>query len=237
MPRGLDQRRRYRTGGVPDRTTSDHSPPWRNRAISRTARPSKISRGVVAIVEQMKLLTILTTADIRGVGPGVWKRLEAQLVRTLYYETETGTDRRLLEVNRAQRIAAAQAEIRAESPSGRSRNSMLHRAALSRVLLKVELRARSAMPASCAPAKQGRPQAGNQCRLRMKRAASRELTILGDRSSLAAVDYRRACASAGATSSTRRFTPHRRARARHHRHHPGIRPRRGRGRRATRSAR
>src|SRR6202008_73835 len=43
---------------------------------------------VVQSVEQMKLLTILTTADIRGVGPGVWNGWKAQLIRTLYYETE-----------------------------------------------------------------------------------------------------------------------------------------------------
>ena len=34
---------------------------------------------VVQSVEQMKLLTILTTADIRGVGPGVWNGWKAQL--------------------------------------------------------------------------------------------------------------------------------------------------------------
>src|SRR5258706_580379 len=43
---------------------------------------------VVQSVEQMNLLTILTTADIRGVGPGVWNGWKAQLLRTLYYETE-----------------------------------------------------------------------------------------------------------------------------------------------------
>src|SRR5262249_57073337 len=32
---------------------------------------------VVQSVEQMKLLTILTTADIRGVGPGLWNGLTA----------------------------------------------------------------------------------------------------------------------------------------------------------------
>src|SRR5256885_1675126 len=42
---------------------------------------------VVQSVEQMKLLTILTTADIAGVGPGVWKGCKAQLLRTLYYAT------------------------------------------------------------------------------------------------------------------------------------------------------
>ena len=68
---------------------------------------------VVQSVEQMKLLTILTTADIRGVGPGVWNGWKAQLLRTLYYETEPALTGGFSEVNRAQRIAAAQAEFRA----------------------------------------------------------------------------------------------------------------------------
>jgi [protein-PII] uridylyltransferase len=67
---------------------------------------------VVQTLEQMKLLTILTTADIRGVGPGVWNGWKAQLLRTLYYETEPVLTGGFSEVNRAQRIAAAQAEFR-----------------------------------------------------------------------------------------------------------------------------
>jgi len=68
---------------------------------------------VVQTVEQMKLLTILTTADIRGVGPGVWNGWKAQLIRTLYYETEPVLTGGFSEVNRAKRIAAAQGEFRA----------------------------------------------------------------------------------------------------------------------------
>src|ERR1700742_105386 len=68
---------------------------------------------VVQSVEQMKLLTILTTADIRGVGPGVWNGWKAQLTRTLYYETEPVLTGGFSEVNRAKRIAAAQGEFRA----------------------------------------------------------------------------------------------------------------------------
>jgi [protein-PII] uridylyltransferase len=67
---------------------------------------------VVQSVEQMKLLTILTTADIRGVGPGVWNGWKAQLLRTLYYETEPVLTGGFSEVNRAKRIASAQAEFR-----------------------------------------------------------------------------------------------------------------------------
>src|SRR6266404_4918860 len=43
---------------------------------------------IVQSLERMKLLTILTTADIRAVGPGVWNGWKAQLLRALYYETE-----------------------------------------------------------------------------------------------------------------------------------------------------
>ena len=68
---------------------------------------------VVQSVEHMKLLTILTTADIRGVGPGVWNGWKAQLLRTLYYETEPVLTGGFSEVNRSQRIEAAQAEFRA----------------------------------------------------------------------------------------------------------------------------
>lgn len=69
---------------------------------------------VVQSLERMKLLTILTTADIRAVGPGVWNGWKAQLIRTLYYETEPVLTGGFSEVNRAQRVAIAQAELRAE---------------------------------------------------------------------------------------------------------------------------
>jgi [protein-PII] uridylyltransferase len=69
---------------------------------------------VVQSVERLKLLAILTTADIKAVGPGVWNGWKAQLIRTLYYETEPVLTGGFSEVNRAQRVAAAQAEFRAE---------------------------------------------------------------------------------------------------------------------------
>jgi [protein-PII] uridylyltransferase len=68
---------------------------------------------VVQSLERLKLLTILTTADIRAVGPGVWNGWKAQLLRTLYYETEPVLTGGFSEVNRAQRVAGAQAEFRA----------------------------------------------------------------------------------------------------------------------------
>jgi [protein-PII] uridylyltransferase len=69
---------------------------------------------VVQSLERMKLLAILTTADIRAVGPGVWNGWKAQLIRTLYYETEPVLTGGFSEVNRAQRVAVAQSELNAE---------------------------------------------------------------------------------------------------------------------------
>jgi len=76
---------------------------------------------IVQSLERMKLLTILTTADIRAVGPGVWNGWKAQLLRALYYETEPALTGGFSEVDRARRVAMAQAEFRAELsdwPSG-----------------------------------------------------------------------------------------------------------------------
>ncbi len=69
---------------------------------------------VVQSLERMKLLTVLTTADIRAVGPGVWNGWKAQLLRTLYYETEPVLTGGFSEVNRAQRVAMAVQEFRNE---------------------------------------------------------------------------------------------------------------------------
>jgi [protein-PII] uridylyltransferase len=69
---------------------------------------------VVQSLERMKLLTILTTADIRAVGPGVWNGWKAQLLRALYYETEPALTGGFSEVDRARRVELAQAEFKAE---------------------------------------------------------------------------------------------------------------------------
>jgi [protein-PII] uridylyltransferase len=69
---------------------------------------------VVQSGERLKLLAILTTADIKAVGPGVWNGWKAQLLRTLYYETEPVLTGGFSELNRAQRVAMAHEELRAE---------------------------------------------------------------------------------------------------------------------------
>ncbi len=60
-------------------------------AQSRDLQDIKTIRDFSAIVqsrEMMMLLVILTAADIRAVGPGVWTGWKGQLLRQLYYETE-----------------------------------------------------------------------------------------------------------------------------------------------------
>jgi [protein-PII] uridylyltransferase len=68
---------------------------------------------VVQSLERLKMLLILTTADISAVGPGVWNGWKAQLLRTLYYETEPVLTGGFSEVNRTRRVEMAQAEFRA----------------------------------------------------------------------------------------------------------------------------
>ncbi|TCT11964.1 UTP--GlnB (protein PII) uridylyltransferase GlnD [Tepidamorphus gemmatus] len=66
----------------------------------------------VQSLERLKLLLILTVADIRAVGPGVWNGWKGQLLRTLYYETEPVLAGGHSQTQRTVRIAAAQAALR-----------------------------------------------------------------------------------------------------------------------------
>ena len=43
---------------------------------------------IVQTPERLRLLAIITVADIRAVGPGVWNNWKAQLLRELYFESE-----------------------------------------------------------------------------------------------------------------------------------------------------
>ena len=45
-------------------------------------------RRTVQSPEMLRLLLVLTVADIRAVGPGVWNGWKGQLLRELYYEAE-----------------------------------------------------------------------------------------------------------------------------------------------------
>ena len=111
---------------------------------------------MVQSVERLKLLTILTTADIRAVGPGVWNGWKAQLLRTLYYETEPVLTGGFSEVNRAQRVAMAQAEFRAELKDWTPAESStpISRGTIRPIGSRSICRRRSRMRASCAPPQQ-----------------------------------------------------------------------------------
>ena len=103
--------RRYRDGRLADRKASGDVDVAQSRDLSDRKTIENFT-AVVQSPERLKLLTILTTADIRAVGPGVWNGWKAQLLRTLYYETEPVLTGGFSEVNRAQRVATAQAEFR-----------------------------------------------------------------------------------------------------------------------------
>ncbi|MBB5754077.1 [protein-PII] uridylyltransferase [Prosthecomicrobium pneumaticum] len=66
---------------------------------------------VVQSLERLKLLLILTVADIKAVGPGVWNGWKGQLLRTLYYETEPLLSGGHSQVSRDRRVAAAKTEL------------------------------------------------------------------------------------------------------------------------------
>jgi [protein-PII] uridylyltransferase len=68
---------------------------------------------VVQTMERMRMLLVLTVADIKAVGPGVWNGWKGQLLRTLFYETEPLLTGGHSQVSRDRRVAEAQAELAA----------------------------------------------------------------------------------------------------------------------------
>ncbi len=129
---------------------------------------------VVQSLERMKLLIILTTADIRAVGPGVWNGWKAQLLRTLYYETEPVLTGGFSEVNRAQRVAMAQAEFRrrAQGLAGGASSTPISRATTRPTGSRSTCRTRSRTRASCARPRQRTSRSPPTFALRRRRAAS-----------------------------------------------------------------
>ena len=63
--------------------------------------------------ERLRLLLILTVADIRSVGPGVWNGWKGQLLRDLYYATEAVLEGGQATLARGVRAADARAEAAA----------------------------------------------------------------------------------------------------------------------------
>lgn len=71
---------------------------------------------VVQSVERLRLLLILTVADIRAVGPGVWNGWKGQLLRTLYAEAETVLTGGHTAMSRKERVTQAQDAFFARLP-------------------------------------------------------------------------------------------------------------------------
>jgi [protein-PII] uridylyltransferase len=71
---------------------------------------------LVQTPERLKLLLLLTVADIRAVGPGVWNGWKGQLLRTLYHETEIVLSGDHLSLSRKERVVEAQSAFFAHHP-------------------------------------------------------------------------------------------------------------------------
>ncbi len=70
----------------------------------------------VQTLERLKMLLVLTIADIHAVGPGVWNGWKGELLRTLYWETEVVLAGGHSAIARTQRVARAQQELRQALP-------------------------------------------------------------------------------------------------------------------------
>ena len=68
--------------------------------------------GVVQSVERLRLLVVLTVADIRAVGPGTWNSWKAVLLRELYWRTEEVLSGGLTTEGRQARIKAAREALK-----------------------------------------------------------------------------------------------------------------------------
>ncbi|WP_041375688.1 [protein-PII] uridylyltransferase [Polymorphum gilvum] len=68
---------------------------------------------IVQSMERLKLLLILTVADIRAVGPGVFNGWKGQLLRTLYYECEPHLSGGHSELSRKEVVSEAKAALEA----------------------------------------------------------------------------------------------------------------------------
>jgi [protein-PII] uridylyltransferase len=87
-----------------------------NIAQSRDLSDPKTIRDFAAVVqtpERLKLLLLLTVADIRAVGPGTWNGWKGQLLRQLYWETEPLVAGGHTQVSRRERVNTAKEELRA----------------------------------------------------------------------------------------------------------------------------
>ena len=71
---------------------------------------------IVGTIDRLNMLLVLTICDIRAVGPGVWNGWKAELLRTLYWETENLIGGEQSTKARERRVAEAREELRAALP-------------------------------------------------------------------------------------------------------------------------
>ena len=83
----------------------------------------------VQSLERLQLLLILTVADIRAVGPGVFNGWKGQLLRTLYYESEPVLSGGHSRMSQQQRVDHAKNELsdKLKDWGEQERNSYLNR--------------------------------------------------------------------------------------------------------------
>ena len=120
---GADVARRLcpRLGLTPEETETVAWLVENHLIMSRTAFKRDLSdfktildyAAAVASPERLRLLLLLTVADIRAVGPGVWNGWKAQLLRELYEAAEEVLRLGHKQTGRATRIAARQAQLHA----------------------------------------------------------------------------------------------------------------------------
>ena len=109
-----------------------------NIAQSRDIADPKTVRDFADIVqspERLKLLLLLTVADIRAVGPGVWNGWKGQLLRTLYHETEPLLSGGHTEIPRTQLVARGRGRAQGRAVRlAEGRGRPVRRPALPRLL-------------------------------------------------------------------------------------------------------
>ncbi len=88
-----------------------------NTAFKRDINDPKTISDFAALVqspERLRLLLVLTVADIRGVGPNIWNNWKAALLRELYWRTEEVLLGTSPEAGKSERVRAAQTALRDE---------------------------------------------------------------------------------------------------------------------------
>jgi len=94
-----------------------------NTAFKRDVNDPKTVEDFIKVVqspERLRLLLVLTVADIRGVGPHVWNGWKAQLLRDLYYRADEALAGDSVRRGTAARIEAAKLRLADALPEWRA---------------------------------------------------------------------------------------------------------------------